>query len=184
MIREKFYIFITSSFNRDKKNTLFDYIWNNYRKKISYYMSNFISFNHPLFEDLLQDVMLKIYKNLEHFNPANSFKAWLYTISRNHCIDFLKGKNLKIKNSQNSNFSDMIHNDTPEKNATIRETREKIAACLALLSPQDREIAYLRFYEDLKYKKISTIMNISLDNVKVRIHLIKKKIINQLRGSE
>ena len=115
MLKEKFLVFIKSSFRTDKKNELFTYIWQNYRKKISFYISNLIPVSHPQFEDLFQEVMLKIYNNLQTFDPSHSFKAWIYTISRNHCLDFLKSFDEKIKASPQASEEIIPDTDSLEK---------------------------------------------------------------------
>ena len=115
MLKEKFLVFIKSSFREDEKNELFTYIWQNYRKKISFYISNLIPIYHPQFEDLFQEVMLKIFNNLQTFDPSHSFKAWIYTISRNHCLDFLKSSDEKIKASPQASEEDIPDKNSPEK---------------------------------------------------------------------
>lgn len=181
MLKEKFLVFVKSSFSEDKKNELFAYIWKNYRKKISFYISNMIPARHPQFEDLFQEVMLKICISLHTFNPAHSFKAWIYTISRNQCLDFLKSKAEKLKPYQCASEDDMPDRNSPERIAIRNEIHEKIDQCINSLNLMDREIAYLRFYENLKYREISKIVNLNMNSTKARIRLIKIKLRKDLR---
>ena len=181
MLKEKFLVFIKSSFREDKKDELFDYIWRNYKKKISFYISNLIPSFHPYFEDLFQEVMLKLFNNLHTFNPSHSFKAWIYTIARNHCLDFLKKNAEKVKAFQNSSEKEIPDRRSPERIVIEEDIQEKIRICLDTFDPADREIAYLRFYENLKYREISSIVNLNLNATKARIRLIKIKLRKKIR---
>ena len=182
MLKEKFHVFIKSSYKEDKKDELFSYIWKNYRKKISFYISNLIPIYHPQFEDLFQEVMLKIYNNLQTFNPSHSFKAWIYRISRNHCLDYLKSKAEKLEYSHSASVENIPDRENPEKISISNETQKRLNQCIHSLDQRDREIAYLRFYENLKYKEISKIVNLNMNATKARIRLIKIKIRKKLRG--
>ena len=181
MLKEKFLVFFKSSFSEDKKDELFAYIWQNYRKKISFYISNLIPSIHPYFEDMFQEVMLKIYTNLHTFNPSHSFKAWIYTIARNHCLDYLKTNAEKGRVLHCASGSDIPDRHSPESAAIEDDIREKIETCMELLESRDREIAYLRFFENLKYREISGIVNMNLNTTKARIRLIKIQLRKKLR---
>ncbi len=125
MLNEKFRLFIKSSFGRETQTELFEYIWKNYRKKISFYISNLVSCQETHFEDIFQEVMLKIYNNLHTFNPAHSFKAWIYQISRNHCLDYLKCHARRSVNAGELDDKDIPDPDTVEHVAMKTEIQEK-----------------------------------------------------------
>jgi RNA polymerase sigma-70 factor (ECF subfamily) len=180
-IYNRLYIFIQSSFNKEKKTELYNYIWKNYKKRISFYISNIIPANHPYFEDLLQEIMMKIYNNLHTFNPIHSFKAWIYKITRNHCIDYIKDKKKELYASGEIEFDKIYENNDPEKIMIQDDLVKKIDEYINSLSATDREISYLRFYENIRYKDISKIMDINVNTVKSRIRTIKIKLKEKLK---
>jgi DNA-directed RNA polymerase specialized sigma24 family protein len=61
------------------------------------------------------------------------------------------------------------------------EMIKEIDKCMNVMKPVEREIAYLRFYEHLKYKDISRIVGLNMNTTKARIRQIKIKIKNHLR---
>ena len=181
-LKDKYYVFIRSSFQQRRKNELFEYIYQRYGKRISLYISNLIPVHDENFNDLFQDIMIKIYKNLHTFNPAHSFKAWIYQIVRNHCIDFLKSKNEK-----NVCFSDIPMNQLGgeqklEKNYINKVLIERIEDYLRKLDPVEREIAFLRFYENISFKNISKVTDLNVNTARSKIHMIKKDLKEKLRG--
>jgi len=180
-VYEKFYIYIKSSFGEREKKELYEYIWKNWGRKISFYIANIVPSYHYCFDDLYQEVMLKIYNNLHTFNPLHSFKAWVYTIARNHCLDFLKARNEKNLDVLRKTDLDRIPASTDQEKKIIQDDLfAKIEKFLQNLEPIDREISYLRFYEDLSYKDISRIVNMNINSVKSKVRLIKQRCKSHL----
>jgi len=181
-LRDKYYVFIRSSFQHQRKNELFEYIYQKYGKRISWYISNFISIHDDNFKDLLQDIMIKIYKNLHTFNPVHSFKAWIYQIVRNHCLDFIKSKKDKDVLLSDISRNEFGAEPTFEKDYFNKVLIKQIDEYLQMLDPVEREIAFLRFYENISYKNISNITNLNVNTARSKIHMIKKDLKEKLRG--
>lgn len=176
----RFYIFINSSFSRKEKARLFEFIWNHYHQKIGFYISNLIPFDNHSFDDVFQEVMIKIYRNLHTFNPLHSFKAWIYTIVRNHCLDFLKNKSRSLYQSNEIEIEKVQDPNTPEKTFIQQEMHDMIDHYIQSLEPIDREIAYLRFYENIRYKDIGKILDVNVNTVKSKARQIRLNISKNL----
>jgi RNA polymerase sigma-70 factor (ECF subfamily) len=179
---ERFYVFIRSAFGEKEKAGLFEFVWTHYHKRIGFYISNLIPFNHPSFDDIFQDVMIKIYENLHTFNPLHSFKSWIYRIARNHCIDYLKNKSESMYNSSDIEIERVEHNENPEKIFMHQELSRKIEQYLGTLPPRDREISFLRFYENMKYRDIGEILGMNVSTVKSRVYAIQKNLARELES--
>ena len=173
---ERFCIFIGSSFGEKERVRLFQFVWKHYHQKIAFYISNWIPRNHPSFDDIFQEVMTKIYKNLNTFNPLHSFKAWIYQISRNHCLDFLKSRKENFFRAGHLEIERLLDCRTPEKLLEEKDMNDRIENWLKNQNETDREIAYLRFFENLTYKEIGHIVNINPNTVKSRIQRIKTNL--------
>jgi len=177
-IYQKLNIYLQAS-GTDSENDLFDYIWKNYSQRISFFISNLVPADHLYFDDLYQDIMLKIYNNLHLFNPKYSLDTWIYRISRNHCIDFIKTSKETIEFDCGSHTD--CKNGTPENIAIREEIFSSIDNSINNLDLNDRQIAYFRFYEKMKYGEISRIMEININTVKTRVRHIRKKLREELR---
>jgi RNA polymerase sigma-70 factor (ECF subfamily) len=179
-VQEKFFVFMKASFGEGEKKELYEFIWKNYRKKISFYISTVVPYRHFSFDDLFQEVMLKIYNTLHTFNPLHSFKAWIYQIARRQCLDFIKRKDEK-RSALRDGDPDRISADAdPEETAIREEMFERIDRFLQSLEPLDREISYLRFYENLSYRKIAAIAHLRIGSVRSKLHQVKSKMKKQL----
>jgi RNA polymerase sigma factor (sigma-70 family) len=169
-----------SSFGGAEKKRLYDYIWTHYRRRIAFYISRYVSPAHPGFDDLLQDVMLKIFKSLHTFNPLHSFKAWVYQIARHHCLDFLKSRNERLAPGSLPDDPPQPGAGNPESLLLQSELFGLIDRSLRLLPRVDQEISFLRFYENLRYREIAQVVGMNANTVKARIHEIKEKLKKDL----
>ena len=168
-------IYVQSRSNTTIRQKLFDDIWRVYHKRLLFFIRNIVQ-NEA--EDLLQEIMLKIYQNLEKYNPFYSFNTWIYAITRNHCINFLNKRKLATRSLDiiGENMPSGIGNITPEKQLIDKEISVQIEGILSGFESEFREIAYLRFYEGLTCQNIAKIMNLPNGTVKSRLHTMRLKI--------
>jgi RNA polymerase sigma factor (sigma-70 family) len=174
-IKESWTITIQSRSNIKTRQQLFNKIWQTYHKRLFFFIRN-IAPNDA--EDLLQEVMLKVYQNLEKYNPFYAFNTWIYTIARNHCINFINKRKLTTQsmNAMEENERFKTSNETPESQLLSQEMNKQIEQVLLGFESEFREIAYLRFYEGMACRNIAKIMNIPNGTVKSRLHGIRQKI--------
>ena len=178
---EKFHIFVRSAFSDSERNRLFELIWKNYSKRIYFYISTIIPLEHLYIDDIFQDIMIKIYTNLHNFDPVYPFKPWIYRITKNHCINFLKNKKEKIYASGEADYNNVYDHRNPEKNSLRDELFSEVERFMKSLETKDREIFYLRFYENLRHKHISELMAMNINTVKSRVRIIKLKLKENFR---
>lgn len=181
-VSEKFYLFIRSSFAPKQKAELFDYICKNYQKRIAFYVSQIIPRDHDYYLDACQEVMIKIYNHLDTFNPLHSFKAWIFKIVRHQCLDMVKSKEEKQRKFRQGD-PDLVGagpSADPEQRLLRQELMEQIDRAVSSLPLLEREICYLRFYENLKYREIGDIVGLDVEAVKAKIHSLKNDLHRQL----
>jgi len=182
VLAEKFFLFGKSTFAPEKKAELFDYICKNYQRRIDFYVSQIIPRSHGYYQDVCQEVMLKIYNHLDTFNPLHSFKAWVFKIVRHQCLDLVKSKEEKGR-KLHSGDPDLITSAVgadPEQLLLHEELQDRIGRAIDSLPPLEREISYLRFYENLKYREIGDIVGLDVEAVKARIYSLKAELRRQL----
>lgn len=151
------------------REKLFQTIWNLYRKRLTFFIRNIVGDDA---EDVLQEIMLKVFENIEKFNPLYSFNTWIYSITRNHCVNYRGKRRLPIATGDPENkpaVSASLSN-SPEDDIIYKELYLKIDRILDTFSENNRQIAFLRFYEGMKLGEISRIMNIPTGTVKSRLH--------------
>ncbi len=176
-LREQLKIF-SCSFSEKKLIEIFEQIWFEYYPKLTVYIQ--VSFNISECEDLIQEIMLKVFKNLSDYNPVFSFNTWIFSIARNHVIDELKKSataDRTVSRLKSDYHSTEFYKYGSPESLQLREVLKKdIQIFIEKLPKPERQISYLRFYEELKYSEISKITEIPEGSVKSHVHNIRKKL--------
>jgi len=161
----------------------FDKIVEKYESKLFSYISHFIFVNKEDTEDILQDVFISVYRNLESYNPALSFSSWIYRIAHNQCISFLrKSKNKYIvSNTPTEEGEDWLENIISDENLEEEVEKEisseKIQNALQKLDETARAVIVLRYLEEKSYSEIADIIKTSEGNVASLINRAKHKLM-------
>ncbi len=123
--------------------------------------------------DLTQEVFYRALRALPTFKGDCKFSTWLYTIARHVCLNHLR-------ESKKRDAQEELEEDTPSEPADARmdvariaETRELqrvVDNVLALLTDEQRLLLVLRDFEQLSYEEIGEITDLSLVNVKSKLH--------------
>jgi RNA polymerase sigma-70 factor (ECF subfamily) len=177
-------IYIQCRRSEGSKRELFNLIWNQYQKRIVFFIRNMVKDNA---EDLFQDVMLKVYRNLDKYNPLYSFNSWIYSIARNHCLNFINKNRLPAQSLESGDESlySGRENNSPEVASINKELSQKIENVLNTFSEENRQVAFLYFYEGLKNREIAQVMDVPTGTVKSRLHKIReifKKDLEKYHG--
>ena len=126
--------------------------------------------------DLVQEVFIKIWRNLNRFDEQKaSFKTWIFTIARNSITDFLRKKQSLLfsdleKNDEEgiNSFADNIPDEQilPDVALQKLQDQEFLNNTLKKLSFSENEILVLHYQEEMTFNEISKILNKSLNTIK------------------
>lgn len=126
-------------------------------------------------EDLVQESFIKIYHQLGKFNGKGSFSSWMYRVAINHCLDEFRKKRYKMEQVEINEVhaKDFQH---PEVTYLKKEKNRQLEKLIGRLPEDERLILLLRYVNELSYKEISELMNVSLATVRNKLHRGKKKL--------
>jgi RNA polymerase sigma factor (sigma-70 family) len=132
--------------------------------------------------DLVQEVFIKVIRNMQSYETDRPFRPWLYTIASNTYKDYFKKayvqKDVLCSAVQETSISTA---DNPENVFFQQQERENVAAALHYLGQIHREVLVLRFYQELKLDEIAVVLKIPLGTVKSRLshalHHLKKLLV-------
>ncbi|MBN2059396.1 MAG: RNA polymerase sigma factor [Deltaproteobacteria bacterium] len=173
-----------------KDDNNFYYLMKRYEKKIDSYIRRIANINRESAEDILQEVFIKVYKNLHGFNKNFKFSSWIYRIAHNEMISYLR-KNRKALEALSLDIDGPDHEslmnllaDTLdiEEEHISREKVEIIRRIFAELPPKYREVLVLRYLEEQSYDEISDILKKPPGSVATLINRAKsnfKKIMQR-----
>jgi len=161
---------------------IFSEIIKNYEKPLFYYLSRLTRRPAHDLEDILQEIFIKVYKNLRAFNPQYKFSSWIYRIAHNEAINYLK-KHKKEISLENNEFLETIPDsqDLLEE-LHIKEKREKVKRGIYKLELKYREVLILRYLEEKTYEEISDILRKPVNTIGTLINRAKKQLKEILKN--
>lgn len=139
--------------------------------------------------DVAQDVFLKAYRSIDKFRGDSKLYTWLYRITVNMAIDFIRKKQkrhkveyhdeMKVKEEEQG----AVPVDKPGPSDTLqsRELYERLRQIVDTLPEEQKKAFMLREMEDLSYQEIAEVMQCSAGTVMSRLFYARKKIRDQLK---
>lgn len=153
-------------------------------KKMAYNIALRVLRNKEDAEDISQEALIKVFKNISSFNMKSSFKVWMYRIVMNTCLDFKRKKNIitysidKPLESNESEITQDIPDDTYNPDIVIQNKLESQMLYDSIDSLDDdfRAVVVLRDIQGLSYKDIASILSCNEGTVKSRLNRARKKL--------
>ena len=154
----------------------FDTLFTRYQKRTYRLVQRYIS-NREDALDLTQDAFIRAYQGLGDFKSQCQFYSWLYRITVNLCIDFLRKKSrseVLLYDSDESGELPMANipdprSDSPAKAVENKELRAHIRKAVRRLPPKQRQIFILRHWNGLSLKDIAATVGRSDGTVKAHL---------------
>lgn len=132
--------------------------------------------SHDDANDVLQNVFLKAWSNLDTFRNDAKLSTWLYRIASNESIDFLRKKNNKPTSSADDEDSSIAQSLMADEYFDGSETEAMLQEAIAKLPEVQRLVFNMKYFEDMKYTEISKITHTSVGALKASYHFAVKKI--------
>lgn len=153
-----------------------------YEKKLRNYILRISNISFDEAEDLLQDIFIVVYQNLNNFNQDLSFSSWIYRIAHNNVINHWKKnkKQEKISIEKNLYFVETIFNENSiEVEMENKLVQEEIQEVFNNLDEKYREVLILKFWEGKDYQEISDILQKPMGSIATLINRGKKNFIKK-----
>lgn len=137
--------------------------------------------NEELAQDAMQDIFIKIYMNLAKFSGKSKFSTWVYSITYNYCIDFLRRKK-KEKNI----FSDEIENvgepieEVPDKELLEMQV-SRLKRVLNDIPVGDKAVLLMKYQDEMSIREIAGMLDKSESAIKMKIKRAKHKALKQYK---
>lgn len=143
-------------------------IYETYEKYIFRYLYG-LTLDFNLAEELTQETFFQVVKSFNKFRGDSHVSTWLYKIARNVYSQYFRKNNVKTI-SIDENIVDIPDKNGPEEDFARKENNKLIKDALMQISEKQREVLWLRDWQELSYEEIAIITGRSVSWVKVNIH--------------
>lgn len=172
-----------------RDQSFFASLINRYKDKLFRYILRITNVRDEEAEDLLQDVFLKVYLNLNDFDQEQKFSSWIYAITRNQVISNHRRLNARAEGHsldlEEGSVKKLVSEFSIEKEFDTSYLKDKVTKVLYNLSEKYRDVLVLKFLEEKSYQEISDIIKKPVGTVgslmnkaksEFREELLKQKI--------
>lgn len=152
----------------------YEALFHKMRDKLYRYAFRFVK-DGEVAEDVVQDVMYKLWQKREEAEEIENLEAWLMVLTRNRSLDLLrKVKDNHVSMDEAYTVSDQA--PVPDKILETADLMTLLQQCLNQLPEKQRNIFHLREIEQMTYEEISQMTGYNLDDVKVSLFRARKHI--------
>ena len=157
-----------------------------YQKPLSRYLKRIGVFKEEDIQDLLQNIFIKIYKNINSFDKNLSFSSWAYRISHNEAVSFFRHNKVRPEGNMVGDSEEILFKTEDDNIDLVKEIDQNINAeflqkAILELDQKYRDVLVLRYFEDRDYENISDILEIPKGSVATLIHRAKEKLKTKMQ---
>lgn len=152
----------------------FEVIYHRYRKRVLDKCYGLVK-NRSLAEELCEDIFSKVFEKLPGFKQKSSFSTWLYSITYNHCIDFLREK--KKLHYPSWNKEQEMTNIPEEEEPLTNVDFDNLLTVLELIHPEEKALLMMKYMDNLSLKQIGNSLRISENATKMRLKRARTRLL-------
>lgn len=165
---------------KTQKQDYFNLLYRRYSGKI---YSKCISLlkDEGLAQDAAQEVMVKIFLNLSRFSGKSKFSTWVYSVTYNYCIDYIrrKKKEKNIFSDEMERAPDIVE-EVPDRELMEMEV-SRLKKVLDVIPPGDKAVLLMKYQDEMSIRDISEILDKSESAIKMKLKRAKQKAVDQYR---
>jgi len=154
---------------------LFSILYDRFQQKVNDKCYGLVK-DRQLAEELSQEIFTKAFEKLDKFRGESSFSSWLYVITYNHCIEFLRHKRKLHYPEWNNNHEIAEIIDESEKDFAILKYN-RMLQIFDQIHPEEKTLLLMKYQDDLPLKTIQDTLQISESAAKMRIKRAKARVL-------
>ncbi len=168
--------------NTSSKEIAFRDLVSQYKERLYWHIRKIV-ISHDDADDVLQNTFIKIFRSIDNFKGESKLYSWMYRIATNESITFINknAKRLQITNEEVQQHA--VNNLQSDVYFEGDDIQLKLQQAIATLPQKQQLVFNMKYFDDLKYKEISEILETSEGALKASYHLAVKKIETYLKSN-
>ena len=130
-------------------------------------------------KDLTQEILIKAFLSLAKFEGKSKFSTWLYMVTYNYCIDYIRKQkriNTKEQEYQKSGYQDTYHEDENDEVELLEMEMGRLSELLEKLSTEDKTMLLMYYQDDMSIKDLQEYFDMGASAIKMRLSRARTKI--------
>lgn len=158
-----------------EKSQAFNLIFRKYKESV-YHLIRRMVIDHDDTDDLVQNTFVNIWNNLDKFREESKLYTWIYRIATNEALGFLKKKRRRFFLPINDVEAELSNKLTQLTWFNTNKVELKLQQAILKLPPRQRLVFQLRYFDEMKYEDISSMLGTSAGALKASYHHAVNKV--------
>ena len=168
---------IHASFREDKTRELaFTQLVRKYQERLYWHVRRMVV-AHDDANDIIQNVFIKVWKSLEHFREEANLYTWLYRIATNETLSWMeqqkKRTSISLSNDDDGSIANRLE---AEKGFDANKLEWRLQQAIQSLPDKQKAVFNLRYYDEMPYEEMATVLDTSVGALKASYHHAVKKV--------
>jgi RNA polymerase sigma factor (sigma-70 family) len=163
------------------KEKAFTSIIKKYQEKLYWHLRRMVV-DHDDANDVLQNVMIRVWNGLENFREDSQLYTWLYRVATNECLTFLEQQKKRAAVSLSDAESGLENKIKADQNFDGNKLEWKLQLGIQQLPEKQRIVFQLRYYDEMPYEEMSRVLETSEGALKASYHHAVKKIEEYIKN--
>jgi len=173
---------LVASFRNEKlRDASFTQLVNKYQERLYWHIRRMVV-EHEDANDILQNVFIKVWKNLAEFREESNLYTWLYRIGTNEALTWIEQQKKRASLSISGNedlFSEKLQ---AQKDFDPSKIEWKLQQAVQTLPEKQRVVFNLRYFDEMPYEEMSGVLGTSVGALKASYHHAVKKVQSFITG--
>ena len=167
-------------FGKPKAEKELEMLMDRYQEPVYWFVRRRVG-NHDDAADISQEVFIRVYRNLDSLKDKSAAKSWIFRIAVNEIARFMEQHK-----KQHGEITPEIENQVTAGDYVDYDDAmaRKFQLALATLSPRQREVFDLRYYQEMAYEEIAEVLGSSVSTMKTTYHIAKQKITDYILNED
>lgn len=158
-----------------KREMAFHILVQTYQERLYWHIRKIVM-NHDDTDDILQNVFIKVWKNIDGFREDSSLFTWLFRIATNESLSFLQKQRRRSVFSSEEITDYLVESLEADEYFDGDDIQKKLEKAVIQLPEKQRLVFNMKYFEEMKYEQISEILQTSVGALKASFHHAVKKI--------
>lgn len=163
------------------RNEAFKELLKLFKERLYWHIRNIVK-DHDDADDVLQNTFIKIFRNIDGFKGESQLYSWMYRIATNESLSFLTQKSKKLQISSEELQQNLLNNLESDIYFDGDEIKLKLQKAISKLPEKQQLVFNMKYFQELKYREMSEILETSEGALKASYHIAVKKIENYLKS--